>query len=160
MTTNQQVNYNILLDSLNYYRQLADQLQDIINSTNTQNLNYNSPASTYNHIEFTDNINESSDTNTEDGPQDPTFENVLNEEPLSLNNDEILYDEHNLEETPFSINNTEFLDQTENISPEQYMCYGYMTSNGDDMYLLGPISDEEKAEWFTTGEMIEKDIHF
>ena len=40
------------------------------------------------------------------------------------------------------------------------MCYGYMTSNGDDMYLLGPISDEEKAEWFTTDEMIEKDIHF
>ena len=77
MNTNQQVNYNILLDSLNYYRQLADQLQDIINSTNTQNLNYNSPTSTYNHIEFTDNINESSDTNTEDGPQDPTFENVF-----------------------------------------------------------------------------------
>ena len=38
MTTNQHVNYNILLDSLNYYRQPADQLQDIINSTNTQNL--------------------------------------------------------------------------------------------------------------------------
>ena len=160
MTTNQQVNYNILLDSLNYYRQLADQLQDIINSTNTPNLNYNSPASPYNYIEFTDNINESSDTNTEYGPQDSTFENVLNEDPLSLNNDEILYYARNLEESPFSINNTEFLDQPENISPEQYMCYGYMTCNGDDMYLLGPISDEEKAEWFTTGEMIEKDIHF
>ena len=148
MTTNQQVNYNIILDSLNYYRQLADQLQDIINSTNTPNLNYNSPASPYNYIEFTDNINESSDTNTEYGPQDSTFENVLNEDPLSLNNDEILYYARNLEESPFS--NTKFLDQSENTLPEQYMCYGYMTCNGDDMYLLGPVSDEDKAEWFTT----------
>ena len=69
-------------------------------------------------------------------------------QPLNLNNDEILYDEHNLEESPFS--NTKFLDQSENTLPEQYMCYGYMTCNGDDMYLLGPVSDEDKAEWFTT----------
>ena len=80
MTTNQHVNYNILLDSLNYYRQLADQLQDIINSTNTQNLNYNSPASTFNHIEFSDNINDT-ERNTEDCLQDSAFENFLNHEP-------------------------------------------------------------------------------
>ena len=157
MTTNQHVNYNILLDSLNYYRQLADQLQDIINSTN--NLNDNSPASSYNHIEFINSINETSETNNEYGLQDSTLENVLNEEPLNLN-DEILYDEHNLAESSFNINNTEFLDQPENNPPEQYMCYGYMTCNGDDMYLLGPVSDEDKAEWFTTNEMIEKDIYF
>ena len=35
-----------------------------------------------------------------------------------------------------------------------------MTYNGNDMYLLGLISDGDKAEWFTTDEMIEKDIHF
>ena len=34
------------------------------------------------------------------------------------------------------------------------------TCNGDDMYFLGPVSEEDKAEWFTTVEMIEKDIHF
>ena len=70
MTTNQQVNYNILLHSLNHYHQLAHQLQDVINTTNSQNLNYWSATSTYNHIEFTDNINETSETNTEDGLQD------------------------------------------------------------------------------------------
>ena len=36
-------------------------------------------------------------------------------QPLNLNNDEILYAEHNLEESPFNINSTEFLDQPENF---------------------------------------------
>ena len=158
MSTNQQDNYNVLFDSLNYYRQLADQLQDILNSTNTQN--HEVPFANYNNIEFTDNTNDNSVINSENDLQDSTFENVLNEEPLNINNDEILYNENVLKESTFSFNNTEFLDQTENNFPEQYMCYGYMTCNGDDMYLLGPISDEDEAEWYTTSEMIEKDIYF
>ena len=54
-----------------------------------------------------------------------------------------------INKSPFNFNNTEFLDQTENTSPEQYMCYSYITCNGDDMYLLAPISDEDKTEWYS-----------
>ena len=72
MTTNQQDNYNILLDSLIDYRQIAKQLQDILNSTNTQNHgdsfpNYN------NNNEFTSNINETSITSNKDALQNSTF---------------------------------------------------------------------------------------
>ena len=101
MSTNQQDNYNVLLDSLNYYRQLADQLQDIINSTNTHNIYYENPFPNYNNIKFTDNANDNSEINNENDLQDSTFEKDL---PLNLNNDENLYDEHDLKESSITPN--------------------------------------------------------
>ena len=83
------------------------------------------------NIEFTDNANDNSAINNENDLQDSILENVLNEQPLNIN-DEILYDVYNHERSPFRFNNTEFLDHT---SPEKYMCYGYMTCNGNDMYI-------------------------